>query len=97
MSIPVIMTQDVVLVIGCVFADGAADEAGRAVLVVVLLDRRHVRVLLDRLRAVQVCRLSLRCLLLGHLLVHNWLFRRFPLLEMALLVIRKGIFGLKSK
>ena len=45
--LPVIVTEDVVLVVGRVFADGPADEAGRAVLVVVLLDRGHVGVLLD--------------------------------------------------
>ena len=85
-----------VLVVGRVFADRPADEARRAVLVVVLLDRRHVGVLLDRLWAVQVGRHTIFRLLLGHLLIHNWLLGWFLLFKMTLLVIHKGGFGLES-
>ena len=95
--LPVIVTEDVVLVVGRVFADRPADEAGRAVLVAVLLDRGHVGVLLDRLWAVQVSRHTIFRLLLGHLLIHNWLLGWFLLFKMTLLVKRKGGFGLESK
>ena len=61
---PVVVTEDVVLIVGCIFADGPADEAGRPILVVVLLDRGHVGVLLYRLWAVQVRGHIIRRLLL---------------------------------
>ena len=47
------MTEQVVPVVGSIFADRAADEAGRAVLVIVKLDCRQVGVLSDGLGAVQ--------------------------------------------
>ena len=47
------MAEKVVPIVGSIFADRAADEAGRAVLVIVILDCRQVGVLPDRLGAVQ--------------------------------------------
>ena len=91
------MTKQVVPVVGSIFADRAADEAGRAVLVIMILYRGHVGVLPDGLGAVQVRRLTILCVLLGHLLIHNWLLGWFLLLQMALLMIREGKLGIESK
>ena len=85
------MTEEVVLVVGGVLADRAADEAGGPVLVVVLLHRGHVGVLLDHLRTLHhLCGLRW----LGHLLIHDRLLDLL-LLEMALLMIRQRVFGLE--
>ena len=91
------MTEQVVPIVGSIFADRAADEAGRAVFVIVILNRGHVGVLPDGLGAVQVRRLTIFCVLLGHLLIHNRLLGWFLLLQMALLMIRKSKLGIKSK
>ena len=91
------MTEQVVPIVGSIFADRTTDEAGRAVFVIVILDRRHVGVLPDGLGAIQVRCITIFCVLLGHLLIHNWLLGRFLLLQMALLMIREGKLGIKSK
>ena len=91
------MTEQVIPIVGSIFANRATDEAGRAVLVIVLLDRGHVGVLPDGLGAVHVSRLTLISVLLGLLLIHNRLLWWFLLLQMALLMIRKSKFGIESK
>ena len=42
------MTQNMILVVGCVFADSSADEARWTMRIVMLLDCAHVSLLLDR-------------------------------------------------
>ena len=86
-----------VLVIGRVFANCTTDEAGGTFLVIMLLYCGHAGVLPDGLGAVQVRRLTLIHMLLGHLLIHNWLLWWFLLLQMAFLMIRESKFGIKSK
>ena len=48
-KVSVVVTQDMVLVVGSVFADCSADEAGWTIGIVMLLDSTHVSIFLENL------------------------------------------------